>query len=1568
MPARTRHAKAAKAPAAVVTETVEPEEQDEEQFEQGQGDEALNKLQFNQTLSWRAGKAIPVAHLLQRLEELGSELRMLDQEETDRNSLSKVSQELAAGHLLGHRDKGVRAWTACCVVDILRLCAPDAPFTVNQLKDIFTLIVTSIIPALADPSNAYNDQHIYVLSSLADVKSIVLLTDVHAPDTLILPLFSSCFDIVSGSSKASTGEDLAKNVEYDMTRLLAPIIDEAPSLAPEVVDVIVAQFLRVDPRAIDQSLAASTGKGKKGATGVVDTKQGTLLLKDYPPAYNMAKAICNACPEKLTSYISQYFNNVILDASGPSGTNGLKNRRNSLDDSEDESENIKDLNKAHRLIRELWRACPDVLQNVIPQLEAELSADSISLRLLATQTIGDLAAGIGVAGPPPDPSMDPAAYPQHSLTDDSEIVSPTNALLNPLSPKPFSQVHSSAYESFLSRRQDKSASVRASWATAIGRILLTSAGGTGLNTAEEKNLVTGLTKVLGDADEKVRIAAVEVIAKFGFKDVIKKLGADGGLSEPDSLLSILAERVKDRKHAVREQAMTVLGRMWAVASGDIEANNDQVVPILKDAPSKIFDAYYTNDLDLQVLLDHVIFEVLLPLTYPPVKSKAEKGEPRKSKTLKDSQGNEVDADAIRARRILTLVKGLDEKSKNVFFALQTRQLKMRTFMDFYLTACEEYNGGVMDENEDIVKAKLTKVVDNLSKMLPESSRASADLWKFAKMHDRRTYHLIRFAMAAASDYRTVARAIRELSNRISSSTSATTTMLESLAPLIYRSSSLIFNRSHIPPVMKISRTDEHGLGNTAHEILRETSSQNPEVLETHVQEMCKDLESQAPSAQNSDDPAVEEILKACAGFAKKLPAKLPTHKQFQVALTNYALYSSSPVAAKCAVSILMATADKKEMYARDLVKKSVQTFSYGSNHFLTKLAALSQLTLLASKEADREEDAILSIATDQILFKNRNPVAKSGYSWSEEVDEEVLAKEWALKILVNRVRSREHSDDDDDFRQYADSVYAILNTLIEKQGEISKTEDTPAAQKSRLRLLAAKLVVKLCASKPVCDRMFTPQNFNTIALVTQDPLLEVRRGFVGQVKKRLVQTPNLNPRWYIITFLVAFEPSANLYDSTLTWLRSRSSFFSRRPSSSLPGQDHQSPQTTMEALFARLLSLLAHHPDYPPESSDEATTVDDLVDFTRYILFYLSAIANEINLSVIFHIAQRVKQTHDAISDTDSTTTMSARLHTLSDLAQATIRRFAEFYSQQHKIGGSGGSGVANILQTFPGKMRLPSSLFANMSSHQEAQSTAEKNFLPEEVEDRLDRVVRRFMKPKTTSTSLRPSAVAGKKRKVESRPNKQKVGDDDSDGYENGGSSKKPRKEKRQTPRTVPIRKKGAVSGEGSKGRKKKKDEDDWGSDGGGDIQSSPTARRRSGRGTKTMNVSYAEGDSDEDDRDMQAWDQRPTKKGKQSEVIAGSEDDDSDNAEEEEGDEDQDISSPPKMQPQETVEDTDMSDVPEDLSTPAVSSSPAPAPSSPAAETPKPKRGRPAKSASKSASKPQKKRPGRPTKKSRG
>lgn len=103
----------------------------EEESEPGDG---LVTLKFDQPLTWRAGKPIPTGELHRRLDALSKELSDLEQETTDKDSLIKVAKDLVSHNLLTHKDKGVKAFVACCLVDILRVCAPNAPFTPAQLK------------------------------------------------------------------------------------------------------------------------------------------------------------------------------------------------------------------------------------------------------------------------------------------------------------------------------------------------------------------------------------------------------------------------------------------------------------------------------------------------------------------------------------------------------------------------------------------------------------------------------------------------------------------------------------------------------------------------------------------------------------------------------------------------------------------------------------------------------------------------------------------------------------------------------------------------------------------------------------------------------------------------------------------------------------------------------------------------------------------------------------------------------------------------------------------------------------------------------------------------------------------------------------------------------------------------------------------------------------------------------------------------------------------------------------------------------------------------------------------
>ncbi|KFY01928.1 hypothetical protein V490_00719 [Pseudogymnoascus sp. VKM F-3557] len=1370
---------------------------------------SLPALTFDEPLSWRAGKAIPTAELLRRLGALAAELAELDQEETDKDSLGKVAKELCSPNLLGHKDRGVRAFAAACLVDVLKICAPDAPFTPSQLKDIFTLFVTSILPALSDPSNAYNTQHMYVLTSLAEVKSVVLITDVNNADALLLHLFTIFFDIVSGSAKSSTGEQLSKNAEFHMNEILVTLVDEAPTLPTEVIDIIVAQFLR----------AASTGKMKQNGDSK-DDKQSTLEMKELPAAYKMAEFLCNSCPEKMSRYISQYFNDVIVDASSSGNMSKPGDRRSSINnDSDDEDENagptvvdLRELEKAHRLLRELWRASSQVLQNVIPQLEAELSAENVQLRLLATETLGDIISGIGAAGPPPAPPMDPAAYPPVMLEEYAQPTAPTNILTTPMSPQSFAQAYPAVYNSFLSRKNDKSPLIRSAWTTAIGRIILTSAGGIGLSREDEATLVAGLAEKLNDADERVRIAAVKAVGGFGFHDIATKLASSGDVNKPGSVLCSLADRSRDRKHAVRVEGMTTISKIWGVAAGEIAAGNETVAALLGAIPSRIFYAYYANDQDVNVLLDHVMFEQLLPLSYPPLKSKGIKKSNGESQQATDDS---FDPNTARVERLLILVRSLDPKAKKAFFALQARQKTFRNVITTFLTKCEEYNGGVMDGNEKEIKQKLTAVIQWLVALLPDPPRASADLWKFAKMHDRRAYHLIRCTMDPIEDFKTVHKAVKEFAKRIEAAPGAPAGLLETMIPLIYRAGSIVYNQSNLPAILEFSRNDAKGLGATAHELLNEISERNPDIFKAQVKDLCKLLVEAAPTATKANDVGSVKTLKSCAGFAKKFPDDIPKDKPFVQALVAFAKFGTPAKAAKHAVTILLSTTARKEVHARDLLTWATKDWTYGKNHYLTKLACISQLTLLAPTVMDEFHDDILEITSQQVLLQYRTEPSSSDRSWVDDaaVDEECEAKTWSLKALVNRLRV---VTDPASATELGPPVYKLLLTLLTNEGELSKTASTPKHHKSRLRLLAAHLLLKLSTTKPF-DAQLSPPSFLRLATVAQDALFPVRRRFIDKLQKYLVggRLPN---RFYTIPFLLAFEPEAHFRASAATWLKSRARAL-QGPAGGGGG--------ALEATLPRLLSLLAHHPDYSPEP-------EDLVDTAQYLLFFVSCVATEENLGLLYKYAERVKQARDALDPE------SENIYVLAELAMAVLRKW------EARRGWA--------MQAYAGRLGMARELFAKMPDHKTAQETADKVFLPEVMEELLEGVVRKVEKKgKAKRGAGEGGEPAAKKQRVSSAA---------------AGKPKQAAVKKVAKPKTPKV--------------KKVREER---------VGESTAERRRSGRGAVAAK-SYADRDDSEDDEEMMGgvskWEYAD---GHVESDAAPSDDDESEEAEAESAEEDVDM-----------------------------------------------------------------------------
>jgi len=488
-------------------------------------------------------------------------------------------------------------------------------------------------------------------------------------------------------------EDLSKNVEHNLSGILVSIVDESATLPTEVIDIMLAQFLRADPRLAHVRSAKSKRQDDIEATAI----QTTLPLRQLSPAYNLAKTVCNECKDRMARYVALYFTNVIVDAgsykSDKMSKKGSRARASSDHDPDEEENNgpsvddLKEVEKAHRLLRELWRAAPDVLRNVMAQVEQELNADHADMRLLATEAVGDLISGIGAAGPPPPPVLNPAA----DFSGD-EMVDHQPYNTTPLSLQSFSQSHPTTYQAFLGRRNDRAPQIRAAWAVCAGRILATSGGGIGLNHQDEENLIQYLSQLLLDTDEKVRIAGIEAVGLFTFQDVVAKLGTSGSGSGPGTLFQNLTDRVRDRKHAVRVEAMKLLGKLWGVAVGEIAEGNERVRTLLGPIPTKILDAVYANDRDINTLVDHVWWDSLLPLGWPFYKKDNKKTSRQTGDAVEDDDQDPIfQADKMRAERLLWLFVDLDVRAKAVFFSLMIRPSQQSKYMDSFLSALEDYN-------------------------------------------------------------------------------------------------------------------------------------------------------------------------------------------------------------------------------------------------------------------------------------------------------------------------------------------------------------------------------------------------------------------------------------------------------------------------------------------------------------------------------------------------------------------------------------------------------------------------------------------------------------------------------------------------------------------------------------------------------------------------------------------------------------------------------------------------------------------------------------------------------------
>ncbi|KAG5177370.1 hypothetical protein JKP88DRAFT_346951 [Tribonema minus] len=101
------------------------------------------------------------------------------------DGLRETAADLASPELLSHKDRqgftimDVRQLVACCLVDILRVYAPQAPYKPEELQSIFALLTQQLrgLSQAVDANDPRTARTHYILQSLASCKSCVILVD-----------------------------------------------------------------------------------------------------------------------------------------------------------------------------------------------------------------------------------------------------------------------------------------------------------------------------------------------------------------------------------------------------------------------------------------------------------------------------------------------------------------------------------------------------------------------------------------------------------------------------------------------------------------------------------------------------------------------------------------------------------------------------------------------------------------------------------------------------------------------------------------------------------------------------------------------------------------------------------------------------------------------------------------------------------------------------------------------------------------------------------------------------------------------------------------------------------------------------------------------------------------------------------------------------------------------------------------------------------------------------------------------------------------------------------------------
>ncbi|QPG73730.1 hypothetical protein FOA43_001043 [Brettanomyces nanus] len=464
---------------------------------------------------------VSTRELLSRLEQLYNELSSMDQDSSEVKSLNKVKDQLVDHKLLRHSNHGVQSYVACCLSDILRLYAPDAPYNATQLSDIFKLFFRQL-KHLAQTDSGFYHLHVYLITRMVEVKAAVLLTDLPDASKLTQNLFGLVYSLVDHKLDAEIGTLLLE--------LLTEVIGESSKLPEKVMKLILNRFLQ----------------HKKMRQNSKGSSFGTI------PSFTFTVQLCKLNSDRMARLVTLFFSEMVFEVARYAKV--IED-----DDTSNEDEVLGDfmqLTKIHLIIVELWRYVPEILASLLGLLDNEFEADDQRIRVLATQTVG-------------------------------EMLSYANSSLN------FIREHPESYSAWIKKPLDRSTLVRIAWIRATTGIIEA-------RTDIASDLRDGLLKTLLDSDERVRLVTVTEFARLDSAIFLQR-------AVTDTSMDTLKQLMREKHPEIRNAAISLLSVTFNNVFGK------PLNSLVDFVPDEIMKLVYINDRDVNAQVDLSLFGKIFPL-------------------------------------------------------------------------------------------------------------------------------------------------------------------------------------------------------------------------------------------------------------------------------------------------------------------------------------------------------------------------------------------------------------------------------------------------------------------------------------------------------------------------------------------------------------------------------------------------------------------------------------------------------------------------------------------------------------------------------------------------------------------------------------------------------------------------------------------------------------------------------------------------------------------------------------------------------------------------------------------